>query len=324
MKPVSKRTLAPLSVVLMTVISAGLLLAPPAAADMAGPSLYERDIARWQPLRRVQSREFKFLVNPKFFADGREKGFRLIWSRVKEVAARNGYTISDKDKKPFKQSFATKEYFDTPDFRLRKSGYVVRITTKYKHGKPKLPFKVTAKELSPDNLYRILGSRLDFAKGYKGKTEIEENISIAADGSLKGYIEIARKVKLNPADVGAKNLDDFGKIYPALLKLGLPADTKLVAQRAYGYKVKPGKLHLDGDKVKLEIEAWASGKDGPVYVAEVSFAIDTPDFYAMAKTHASAERFLLALGKDAADLAFPDAPKWLGSKVRVLLNLPAK
>ena len=294
---------------------------PSAAAD-AGP-LWERNLAKWQPLRQIASREFKFLVDPKHFSGGREAGFRAVWEKVKDAAAKNGFKITD-GKKGLKQAVSTKEYFDTPDFKLRKAGYVIRVSTKYADGKPVYPFTLTVKEMSPDNLYRILGSKLAIAKGYKAEAGNEENISISANGALNGYIESAWGVKLKPEEIGARTVGDFGKIFPALLAAGLPADTKLEAKTAFGYKVVPGTLHLDGGvDVDIEMEGWAAAADGAIYLGEVSFSLETPDYYAMAKTHASAERFLqLCLGRDAAELKLANGERWAGSKVLFLLNLP--
>ncbi len=98
----------------------------------------------------------------------------------------------------------------------------------------------------------------------------------------------------------------------------------MIPKTAFGYKVAPGKLYLaDGTEVEIEMETWSATPEGPVYVGEISFGLDTPDFYRMAEVHASAERFLQrTLGQGVGDLSFPDSPSWLGSKVRVLLNLP--
>lgn len=294
----------------------------PAAEMSAGP-LWERNVAKWQPLRQIASREFKFLVDPQHFAAGREAGFKAVWEKVKVAAAKNGFKVSD-SKKGLREAFSTKEYFDTPDFKLRKAGYVIRISTKYAEGKPAFPFTLTVKEMSPDNLYRILGSKLETAKGYKVQAGNEENISISANGALNGYIESAWEVKLKPEEVGAKTLGDFGKIFPALLAAGLPADTKLQPKTAFGYKVVPGTLHLDGGvDVDIEMEGWAASADSAIYLGEVSFSLETPDYYAMGETHASAERFLqICLGRDAADLKLANGERWAGSKVLFLLNLP--
>lgn len=299
-----------------------LMIVRPGDEMSAGP-LWERNVVKWRPLREIVSREFKFLVDPKFFAGGREAGFKAVWEKVKAAAAKEGFTLTD-GKKGLKEAASTKEYFDTPDFKLRKAGYIIRVSTKYAEGKPVYPFTMTVKELSPDNLYRILGSKLAIAKGYKVVSGNEENISISADGSLNGYIESAWEVKLKPEDIGARTVGDFGKIFPALLDAGLPADTKLQPKGAFAYKVVPGTLHLDGGvDVEIEMEGWAATADGPIYLGEVSFSLETPDYYAMAKTHASAERFLqVCLGKDAAELKLANGERWAGSKVLFLLNLP--
>lgn len=303
-------------------LAADLQGTEPSVKAVSGP-LWERNVAKWQPLRRITSREFKFLVDPKYFATGREAGFKAVWEKVKAAATQNGFTITD-GKKGLKETLSIKEYFDTPDFKLRKAGFVIRVTTKTAKGKPVYPFKLTVKELSPDNLYRILGSKLEVAKGYKIKPEIEENISISTDGSLNGYIESAWALKLKPEDIGARNLRDFGKFFPTLLTEGLPADTRLEPKRAFGYKVVPGTLHLDGGvDVDVEMEGWAAAADSAIYLGEVSFSLETPDYYAMAKVHAAAERFLQScLGRDAAELKLANGERWAGSKVRFLLNLP--
>jgi hypothetical protein len=318
-----------MAAVVMGALSPVLSAEPQQAAKEGAPPpesvapLWERNVAKWQPLRQITSREFKFLVDPKVFAGGREAGFKAVWEKVKAAAVKNGFKTTD-GKKGLKEALSTKEYFDTPDFKLRKAGFVIRVSTKYADGKPVYPFTLTVKELSPDNLYRILGSKLEVAKGFKFEAGNEENISISANGVLNGYIESAWEVKLKPEDIGARTLGDFGRLFPALLAAGLPADTRLQPKTAFGYKVVPGTLHLDGGvDVDLEMEGWAVTADSPIYLGEVSFSLETPDYYAMAKTHASAERFLqVCLGREAAELKLANGERWAGSKVLFLLNLP--
>ncbi len=303
-------------------LKTSLMVLRPGDETTAGP-LWQRNLAKWQPFRQIASREFKFLVDPKFFANGREAGFKMVWEKVKAAGAKNGFTLVD-GKKGLKEAASTKEYFDTPDFKLRKAGYVVRVSTKYAAGKPAYPFTLTVKEMAPDNLYRILGSKRAIAKGYKFQAANEENISISANGSLNGYIESAWEVKLKPEEIGARTLGDFGKLFPDLLTVGLPADTRLEPKTAFGYKVAPGILKLDGGvEVEIEMEGWAASWDGPVYLGEVSFSLDSPDYYAMPETHAAAERFLqFCLGRDGAELKLGNGERWAGSKVLFLLNLP--
>ena len=296
----------------------------------AGQPLFARHIAKWGSLQKVGGREYKFLVNPKLFSDGgkkdRKKRYRIIWEKLKKSAQEHGFKIKDRKKKPYKESKRTREYFDTADFKLRKQGYVIRISTKYKKNKPKYPFTLTVKEGSRRDFHRVLNSTISFSGTHKGKTEIEENVSFAPDGGLRSSLEISKKIKLEPDDLGDMTLGDFGKVVPRLLKLGIPAQTKLRRHSAYSMKIKLGKVTLgDGVKAGIELEVWLKNKGELPFVGEISYTVETDDYAGTAATHIQAEKFMKSvIGQVGRDIGFPNGTKWGGSKTRMLLNLPVR
>ena len=284
-------------------------------------SVYEYNLQKYRPLAQVNSSEYKFLLNPAFFANRRIEGYKKVWERVKSIAMKNGYKIEEAED-PFKEKLSTKEYMDTSKYTIRKKGYVIRRAEKYKSGKPSGKYKYTGKFISRD-LYKVLASDFSVAPGIKHSTEIEDNVSLDKNGNFKHYFEIAQKIK-SKKKLGYR-LKDYGKFYPKLLKIGLSPDTPLRGKKAYSYKVEPGKLVLDDkSKVEIEIEVWTHKENGRPFVAECSYTLEIPDYYSMGKTIKRAENFLKLLGQNASDLVFPNFDRYNGSKVRVLLNMPVR
>ena len=286
----------------------------------ASQYLYKVNMENYKPLKYVNSREYKFLLDPTLFSKSREEGYKLIWSKVKEIAKEEGFEVKEAEK-PFKEKMSTKTYMDTEDFALRKIGYVLRAQQKYKKGKPS-SFKFTAKYIST-NLYKVITSDLKVKNGIKASSELEENVSPTKDGNLKSYYETAWKVK-SKKGIG-NTIGDWAALYPLVGKLGFPSDMKLSGKTAYSFGVVPGEVVLaNGLKVEIEIEVWARSMDGAPIVAECSYTMDVPDYYNMKEELKSAEDLLLAFRSKMGDLEFPEYYKWNGSKVRVLLNLPVK
>ena len=309
-------------------VAALLMMASPSAAQQADQKLFAQHIAKWGSMQKVGGREFKLLIDPKRFSDGgkkdRKKKYKIIWKKLKTVAKDQGFKVKGRKKKKYKESKRTREYFDTADFQLRKKGYVVRISTKYKKKEPQHPFTLTVKEGSRRDFKRVLNSTLSFSGAHDGKTEIEENVSFGPDGRLRSSLEKSKKIKLEPEELGKMTLGDFGKVVPRLLKLGLPAETKLIRHTAYSMKIKLGKLKLgDGEKAKLDLEVWLKNRGELPFVGEISYTVDTEDYAGMAGVQAKSEAFMkTVIGKLGKEIGFQNAAKWGGSKTRMLLNLP--
>jgi hypothetical protein len=314
--------------VLSLSVTAFLLMTSPSLAQQADQMLSDQHIAKWGSMQKVGGREFKFLIDPKWFSDGgkkdRKKKYKIIWKKLKAAAKDQDFKIKGRKKKKYKEKKRTREYFDTADFQLRKKGYVVRISTNYKKKEPQHPFTLTVKEGSRRDFKRVLNSTLSFSGAHDGKTEIEENISFGPDGRLRSSLEISKKIKLEPEELGKMTLGDFGKVVPRLLKLGLPAETKLIRHTAYSMKIKLGKVKFgDGVKAKLDLEVWLKNRGELPFVGEISYTVDTEDYAGMAGVHAKSEAFMkTVIGKIGKEIGFQNAAKWGGSKTRMLLNLP--
>ena len=111
---------------------------------------------------------------------------------------------------------------------------------------------------------------------------------------------------------------------PELLKLGVPAETELIANTAYSYRIKPGAVVLPGtEPCGVSMEAWSATEGGAPYLYDFSFGYGDVDFYNIAETHAAGEQFMIKVVKDElGGLASPDSGKWGGSKVRQMMKRP--
>jgi hypothetical protein len=294
-----------------------------AAADAPKP-LYTQTIAKYPApkLADVGGREYKFLIDPAKAKGTPEEAFKAIWTQVKAAAAKAGFTVTEKDKNPLKLEMSTKEYFDTPEQALWGKGYLVRITTKYKDGKPDETVSVTVKAIF-DDAAKTVSTPLA-VEGLKAKTEAEGNVGPAPGGGLVEIIEKGSTFSVKPADLGAMTLGDLGKFMPELLKLGLPGATQLVGTKAWSYRVRPGAVVLPGtEPCGVSMEGWATKEGGAPYLYDFSYGFGDVDFYAVAATHAAGEQFLLKVVMgELSGLGMSDGAKWGGSKVRKLMNRP--
>lgn len=294
------------------------------AADEARP-LYVQTIQKYRApvLDDVGGREYKFLLDPAKMKGKPEDAFKDVWKRVKAAAEKNGFTLTEKDKSPFKVELATKEYLDTADQLLWKAGYQIRVTNKFVDGKPDTSVAVNVKAVGED-ARAVMARALAVKGGSKVKVEAEGNVGIGPGGQLREYIEKGATFTVPLADLGAMTLADFGKFVPELLSAGLPADAKLVGKKSYTYRVKPGAVVLPGtEPCGVSMEAFAEKEGGKPFLWDFSFGYGDLYFYDIARVHEAGEQFLLkVLHGDLKDLAIPDAEKWGGSKVRKIWNRP--
>jgi hypothetical protein len=294
------------------------------AAEEARP-LYVQTIAKYRApvLDDVGGREYKFLIDPAKMKGKPEEAFKDIWKKVNAVAEKNGFTLTEKDKTPFKIELSTKEYLDTPEQELWKAGYQIRVTNKYVDGKPDKVAAVNVKCVKEDARL-AMAAPLAVKGGEKVKVEAEGNVGIGPGGRLREYIEKGATFSV-PVDVlGKMTLADFGRFVPELLALGLPADTAFVGKKAYSYRVKPGAVILPGtEPCGVSMEAFAEMAGGAPYLYDFSYGYSDLYFYDIAQVHEAGERFLLkVLHGDLATIAMPESEKWGGSKVRKLMNRP--
>jgi hypothetical protein len=285
-------------------------------------TLFAKTIAKCPSpqLADVGGREYKCLFNIEKFSSDPDVAFKEMWGKIKAASAKAGFKVDEKEKKPLKVERATKEYFDTPDQDLWKKGYIVRLSTKFKDGEETLA--VTVKAVTED-VVRCMATPLTVV-GAKGKTEAEGNVGLGPQGLLREYIEKGSSFPITLAELGALTLGDFGKFMPELLKLGLPAATKLVGKKAYTYRVKPGAVVLPGtEPCGISMEAWAHKDGGKPFLIDFSYGYGDLDFYESKEVHVAGEAFMLkVINGELKDLLMPNSGTFGGSKVRVLMNRP--
>lgn len=297
----------------------GLLAVIPAKAA----EVYQQNLSQWKgQVKEITGREYKFLVAPEKVNADVTKAFKEIWDQAKDVAATLNIRMTENKKDPFALAPTIKTYFDTPDFALWQKGFLIRVTTNYQRGYPASPLRVSVKGIN-GSFSKVLATKLE-AKGVKSSSNAEDNIGIGKGGQLVSYVDKAVNFSLTRGELGQMNLADFGAYVPELLKLGLPADTKLTAYVAYGVRCRPGQMELPGlDKpLSVSMEAWSRTEGGAPFVYDFSFGYDG-DFTKQIEAHKAGEKLMQALYAQLGEkLAMKDVHKWIGSKVRVLLNKP--
>lgn len=313
--------------IVASLAAAALLSAPwsaPLAAAESKP-LYVATIEKYPApkLADVEGREYKILFDSAKTSPDMATAFKDLWGKIKTAAAKQGLKVTEKDKNPLAIEFSTKEYFDTKDQALWGKGYLIRITTRYKDGKPADTVSVTVKSMFED-AEKTLAVPLAVVGIDKFKTEAEENVGFGPDGTLRGYVEKGSSFSVPLAALGKFTLGDFAKYMPELLKLGLPADTQLPSTKAFSYRIRPGAVVLPGtEPCGISMEAWSRSEGGAPFLYDFSFGYSDLDFYAVAATHAAGEQFMeKVLKQELSSLTSADSGKWGGSKVRQMMNRP--
>jgi hypothetical protein len=314
---------------ILSFVVAATMLVPlwsPVIAKDAPPPLYVSTTAKYPApaLSDVDGREYKILFDPAKTSPDMATAFKDLWEKIKAAAAKQGLQVTEKDKNPLAIEFSTKEYFDTPDQALWSKGYLIRITTRYKDGKPNDPVAVTVKAVFEDAM-KALAVPLAVVGVDKVKTEAEENVGFGPDGSLRGYIEKGSSFSVPQAALGKFTLGDFGKYMPELLKLGLAGRHAVEIHQGLFVPGASGcrraARHCAFRRVSME--AWSRTEGGAAFLYDFSFGYSDLDYYAVAATHAAGEQFMTKVMKDELGaLASPDSGKWGGSKVRQLMNRP--
>lgn len=305
---------------------AGLTLASVLAlglpmASYAG-QLYEDLLDDWgSKAKMVEGREFKFLADPAKTDPEMKKAFQDIYFQAKAVLEKNGLKVSEREKKAWALSPTVKTFFDTENMDLYKKGYLIRTTSNYKKGYYQSPMKVVVKRINAP-FKTVMNAKLASTEGKTGVAE--DNIGLGPKGKLFSYVEKTVGMNLGRAELGEMNLDDFAAYVPELKKLGLKPGTKLIAYPAYGTRCKPGMVEIPGlDRpTAVSMEAWARTEGGKPFVYDFSFGYGG-DFKAMKNVHKAAEKATQALYDELnGKLGLPNAERYVGSKVRVLLNQP--
>lgn len=271
-------------------------------------------------INKVGSRSYKFLTKIEPGKDAKEL---IVYLRdmVKKAATDNGFKFNQR-KKGEQWRFAEKRYLDTPNRDLFKKGYVVRETYRFTEGGQPDPdkFVLTVKEMSPSDFMSLVNSKLAPVAGSDSLVKFEENISLNDKGKMQAYFESTIGSKISKEELGQRTLGDYGKLYPGLLNLDIPADTMLEPVTGYSVQIKYGSFTLvDGSEAKGDIEVWTEGHGGKLIAAEISF---DGEGYDSSDEHMKAEEdfFVKIFGEALKDQVMPNSGPYMGSKVRVLFD----
>lgn len=296
---------------------------PVVATGAEGKYLFKENIEKFQDIKKVSSRSYKFLADFDASKD-MKANILMLMDAVKKAGTDQGYTFKER-KKGIDWRYSEKRYYDTANKDLYKKGYVIRETYRFDEGEKPDPekFVLTVKEMSPSDFKRLANSKLGPVPGSDSLVKFEENLSITASGSLQSYFESAIGAKVKNSDLGQRTLGDYGKLYPELLQMGIPASTKLIPVTGYSVQAKFGGFALpDGDEAKLDIEMWSRTPGGKPFVAEVAFETDKDEGYATppAQLQAAEDFFRKVFAKGMSGRVMPGSSEYLGSKVRVLFD----
>lgn len=246
----------------------------------------------------LSSKEYKMLLNPEFFKNP-EEGMIKFWDIAKEAADKTGLEITGKD------SFELKDpryiaYLDTPDFRLKELGYILRRRQDKKiKEKGKKEYELVLKYRSND-METAASKDVSPAEEFKGESKFEQDI-VAGKESIKNVYSKSSKVILESKT--DDELEEYGEIFPCLTELGIDPEEEISFvndRKMEEYKMQLGEIDLgNGVAAESSIAVWykqgKSDEKEPV-IAEFSFN------YKISENNgpsAEADKFIKSLQKEA-------------------------
>lgn len=248
---------------------------------------------------KVESREYKLLVNHEPFADP-AAAVKAVWDEIEE-AAKTLPMVQTKGKLD-EQETRRIVFLDTPDHTLRRNGLVLRQRAVDES------LEYTLKCRSEDR-YFAAGTDVGAAAGLEGELKLEEDIArpFCCRFSHSASITLAEDRKSAPQKT-PKTLREATSLFPVLGTLrtdGRTCAPETVLEVVNSITVdesvwKGGKIVFDTDgeakseKATVALILWARGKAGRPAVAELSFRIkDSEEHYS--RNLAVAARSLYAL-----------------------------
>ncbi len=224
----------------------------------------------------LNSSEYKLLLNPEMF-ENYESGFENYWKIIQETAKAEGIPVILSEE-PLKLNQREISFFDTPNMDLRKSGYLLRQRVKYSDGnkKPGIEFSVKFRRTNPEDAVAVDLSLSDNYTAADGEIELESDIVYysKANGKEQTTYTISNKIIMD--EQPEMNFSTFAKIYPALSKLSIPANTilnKVASISVDEWKVVLGDLDFGkGLHGSMDMTIWILETEaGQIKIPEFSF-----------------------------------------------------
>lgn len=223
--------------------------------------------------------EFKLLLNPELFKDGRAEGFRAAWRRVAEVAGNLGWKTDVDVKLPeMKEDVRVYTYPDTADGALHAKFYTLRQRIPVKAdgtidaAKADLTLKYSAKD---GGKVPVEAYMKDMPKGTKAKAEV--NVYGYVNKEAGKNVENATfqvTLKKQPVMNGTETIAWVAQKYPVAATLGIPADTVVKMDPSkfiVSYAIDIGEVKRGGTTLEVEACAWYNKDSGKLVTAEVSW-----------------------------------------------------
>lgn len=223
-----------------------------------------------QPVK-LDSREYKFLVKAHFFANPRDAVIDF-WSELK--ARHFGFVRRFEDaKKPEQSRRRDVWYLDTADRQLRSKHYILRIRQKYDGKSPRKHYEFGCKFRHHLEKKAAIAD-VSVAEGLPEDMSFEEDLILTRDREFISLFSLRNRIK-NCHKSFPEDLAAAGRVFPALLQLGLDGKTPISAVNQFimkEYKYTPGLVVVEGEIViEPTISVWyEKGRKMPL-IAEFSF-----------------------------------------------------
>jgi hypothetical protein len=179
------------------------------------------------PLERaddVQYRECKILLKAELFA--KPSSFHKFWKIVHHTAKSLGITMT-KPEKPVSLHLREVVFLDTPKFRLYNNHFILRKRTFYRHGRPEPNFELTLKLRSPE---RDTAAAVDVRPLLPcvNTVKFKEELLPLQDKLGEFRTIYSHGCELDtPNTILTQRFETICQVFPALMKVGAKAETRL-------------------------------------------------------------------------------------------------
>jgi len=224
------------------------------------------------PPAELTASEYKLLLNPEYF-EVIDRGMYAYWEVIQKAAASADVVVIEKKNGIAKKKYREVRILDTPNYDLRKQGYLIRERRKMNSDlTPKTGYEYAVKYRGK-NFEEAKTKDVSLSDEFRDENddkEIESDVvffSIETGNPLVTY-SVQNKTVLD--SIPELKLGSFISLFPVIGTFGLDAETPLVEvgdQKTFEIKVGLGELDFgEGLVCEMDLVVREMTKDGERFI----------------------------------------------------------
>lgn len=228
-------------------------------------------------LKELHYRAYKILLRPELFQT--PEAFRAYWKQARKIAKDLGLK-TEKPVKDLPRRVRVVTFYDTPDFRLYQSGFILRQRRYVKDGFPVESMEYTLKFRHPD---LELATGIDMTPTVTNHARIKFKEAILPDSKEQGAMRrvfsqnVVYKVERTDPVTSIGELQGY---VPAISELELDADTPLVLVNNFRIgevSVDLGKISFNDYEADADMSVWRNLGTAEILTAEFAWQSRFPE-----------------------------------------------